>query len=334
MKKCAYCGELLGSPFHSKTDEHIIPDSLLKLYPEQDISINNKSSFVDNRGMTISDVCSSCNNGILSELDSYGKQLIESNFYIPYKFNDYYIPVDITLNYELFTRWILKIAYNSIRCDKYDSVYIKECIPYIMGKTTSYPTNVSVLLGLHINLNPMPEEFFAFTPLQIMYSPQFFQNSYARVEKSEPIKHFLLKGAGQVVSMRIANSVVLLVLWKPTVSAENKKEMITTLQEDFRFRLIEPLVNRYSVRCVSSPTNVMTSNYGHFYSETAVLEILSLIKASLHGRDIGLCLEEFSKVWTPEMSRYGRAFVEAAEFPNNKKKQKVLEELIYLYKKE
>lgn len=32
------------------------------------------------------------------------------------------------------------------------------------------------------------------------------------------------------------------------------------------------------------------------------------------------------------MSRYGRAFVEATEFPNNKKKQKVLEELTYLYK--
>ena len=47
MKKCAYCGEILGSPFHFKTDEHIIPDSLLKLYPEQDISIHNKSRFVD-----------------------------------------------------------------------------------------------------------------------------------------------------------------------------------------------------------------------------------------------------------------------------------------------
>lgn len=104
MKKCAYCGEILGSPFHSKTDEHIIPDSLLKLYPEQDISIHNTSRFVDNRGMTISDVCSSCNNGFLSKLDSYGKQLIESYFYIPYKFSDYYIPFDITINFNLYTR--------------------------------------------------------------------------------------------------------------------------------------------------------------------------------------------------------------------------------------
>ncbi|MGN0415652.1 MAG: hypothetical protein ACI4FX_09180 [Agathobacter sp.] len=334
MKKCAYCGEILGSPLHVKTDEHIIPDSLLKLYPEQDISIHNTSRFVDNRGMTISDVCSSCNNGILSELDSYGKQLIESSFYIPYKFNDYYIPFDVTLNYELFTRWILKIVYNSLRCDKHDSFYINECIPYIMGKNTSYPKNISLLLGIHINLNPMPEECFAFTPLQIMYSPQFFQNSYMRVEKGEEIERFILRGAGQVVSMRIANVIVLLVLWKSNVSDEHKKEMITTLQDDFRFRLIEPDVNRYSVRCVSSPTNVMAANYGHFYSETAVSEIISLIKDSLRGRDIGVCLEEFSKIWTPEMSRHGRALVEAAEFPNNKKKQKILDDLTYLNKKE
>lgn len=327
MKKCAYCEEILGSPFHSKTDEHIIPDSLLKLYPEQDISIHNKSRFVDNRGMTISDVCSSCNNGILSELDSYGKQLIESNFYIPYKFNDYYIPVDITLDYELFTRWILKIAYNSIRCDKHNSFYINECVPYIIGKNTSYPKNISLFLGVHINLNPVPEEYFAFTPLQITYSPQFFQNSYIRVERGEKIKCFILMGAGQVVSMRIANAVILLVLWESGISDEHKKEMITTLQDDFRFRLIEPDVNRYSVRCVSSPTNVMLANYGHFYSETAVLETIALIKSSLQGRDIELCSEEFSKKWTPEMSRYGRALVEAVEFPNNKKKQKTLDEL-------
>lgn len=334
MKKCAYCGEILGSPWHVKTDEHIIPDSLLKLYPEQDISIHNTLRFVDNRGQTISDVCSSCNNGVLSELDSYGKQFIESSFYIPYKFSDYYSPFDITLNPELFVRWILKIAYNSLRCDKQDCCYINECIPYIMGKSSSYPKNVSLFLGIHINLNPIPEECFAFTPLQITYSPQFFLNSYMRVEKGEKLERFVLMKAGQVISMRIANAVVLLVLWKSDVSDEYKKEMITDLQDDFRFRLIEPDINRYSVRCVSSPTNVMLANYAHFYSETAVLEIIALIRESLQGRDIEACLEKITKIWTPEISRQGRAFVEAAEFPNNKKKQKILDDLIYLNKKE
>lgn len=333
MRKCAYCGEILGSAFHSRTDEHIIPDSLLKLYPEQDISIHKTSRFVDNRGMTISDVCSSCNNGVLSELDLYGKQFIESNFYIPYKFSDYYTVFDITLNFNLYTRWLLKIVYNSIRCDKCDTKYICKCIPYILGNDATYPTSVSILLGVHINLNPVPEDFFAFTPLQMVYSPQFFQNSYMRVEMGEPQKRFLLKGAGQVVSLRIANSVALVIMWKSTSPSEIRKHMIETLQEDFRFSLIEPQVSRYSVRCVSSPTNVITANYGYFYSETAVSEIISLIKNSIQGRDIGLCQEEFSKLWTPEVSRYGRALTEAAEFPNNKKKQKVLEDLICENKK-
>lgn len=327
MKKCAYCGEMLGSPLHTKTDEHIIPDSLLKLYPEQDISIHKTSRFVDNRGMTISDVCSSCNNGVLSELDSYGKKFIENYFYIPYKFNDYYTAFDVTLNYELYTRWILKIAYNSLRCDKYNVEYINDCLPYIMGKQKDYPTNISLFLGIHINLNPIPEECFGFTPLQIIYSPKFVQNNM-RVKNGEPLKCFALKGAEQVVSLRIGNSVTLLIFWKATVTDEIKKEVIKTLQEDFRFRLIEPEVNRYSVRCVSSPTNVMTANYGLFFSENAVLEMMSQIKDSLHGRDIGICLEEFSKEWTPEMSLCGRALVEAIEFPNNSKKQKALEELI------
>ena len=122
-----------------------------------------------------------------------------------------------------------------------------------------------------------------------MYSPKFFQNSYMRVKSGEPLKCFTLEGVEQVVSMRMANLVTLLIFWKSTVNGESKKDIIKTLQEDFRFRLIEPQVNRYSVWCVSSPTNVMIANYGHFFSETAVLEIMAEIKASLHGRDIGLC---------------------------------------------
>lgn len=325
IKKCAYCGEILGTPFHTKTDEHIIPASLINLYPEQDISIHNGQRFVDNRGMTIADVCSSCNNGVLSELDSYGKDLVERCFYIPYKFNDYYTPFDIELDCNLYTRWLLKIAYNSIRCDKHDIQYISACIPYILGLDTNYPQNVSILLGIHINLNPMPEECFAYTPLQIMYFPQFYQNSYIWRHKLPRL--FFLKNAGQTISIRIANSIALLVLWEPTVSKKNKKSIITTLQEDFRFSLIHTQANHYSIRCVSSPTNVILGNYGHFYSEKAVAEIISIIKHSIQGRDIGQCHDEFSKLWTPEMAKKGRAFTEAAEFPTNTKKQKALQNL-------
>lgn len=328
MKLCAYCKTPLGITGHQKTDEHIIPNSLLKLYPEQDISFHNEKKYVDNRGMTISDVCSACNNGILSELDSYGKALIESTFFTPYEFNDYYLVFDISLNTPLFTRWLLKIAYNSIRCEKLSPTYIEKSIPYILGNTTEYPQNISILLGLHINLNPVPEEFFAFTPLQIMHNPQFFINNPIAHKQRTPPQKVLIKGAGQIICIRTGNAISLIILWKDSVSINTQKETLSILQEDFRFRLLEYSSDRYSVRSVSSPTNVMAANYGHFYSEQAVAEIIHSIKDSLQGRDIGLCKEEFSKLWTPEMNREGRAFVEASMFPSNSKKQKILQDTI------
>lgn len=328
MKLCAYCNAPLGTTGHQKTDEHIIPNSLLKLYPEQDISFHNEKTYVDNRGMTISDVCSSCNNGILSELDSYGKNLIETTFLIPYEFNDYYFAFDITLDTPLFSRWLLKIAYNSIRCDKLTTCYIEKCIPYILGNTYEFPHNTSILLGLHINLNPVPEDYFAFTPLQIMHNPQFFLNNYMSHKQGTIPKKLLLKGTGQVICIRTGNAISLIILWKDTVSKDTKSQLLSILQEDFRFRLLDYCANRYSLRSVSSPTNVMAANYGHFYSEQAVSEIIHIIKDSIQGRDIGLCKEEFCKLWTPEKSREGRALVEAAMFPTNSKKQKRLEEIL------
>lgn len=328
MKICAYCNEPLGTTNHKKTDEHIIPNSLIKLYPQQDISFHNEKMYVDNRGMTISDVCSSCNNGILAKLDSYGKELVENYFYHPYSFDDYYHAFDINLDTQLFSKWLLKIAYNSIRCDKLSTQYIEKCIPYILGNTNKYPTHISILLGLHVNLNPVPEDFFAIKPLQIMYNPLFFLNSYLRCMQGEPQNKLLFKGAGQVICIRTGNAISLIILWKDSVSSDTKNNIHSVLQEEFRFRLLEPNIDRYSVRSVSSPTNVMISNYGHFYSEQAVSEILYAIKHSIQGRDIGICQKEFCKLWTPEFAQEGRALVEAAMFPNNTKKQKAFEEIV------
>ena len=139
---------------------------------------------------------------------------------------------------------------------------------------------------------------------------------------------FRKQGAGQIICIRTGNAISFIILWKDSVSINTKKECLSTLQEDFRFRLLEYSNNRYSVRSVSSPTNVMAANYGHFYSEQAVAEIIHSIKDSLQGRNIGLCKEEFSILWTPEMNREGRTFVEASMFPSNSKKQKILEDTI------
>ena len=78
-KTCAYCKREFSGEV-KRTAEHIFPQTLLQLYPEQDVSFTPEKIFKDNSGLTIADVCAGCNNGALSELDSYGGELIKKQF--------------------------------------------------------------------------------------------------------------------------------------------------------------------------------------------------------------------------------------------------------------
>ena len=64
MKHCAYCGIPLVKKIKSR--EHIIPNGLLKLFPEQNITFTANKAYKDNFGQAISDVCTICNGGYLS----------------------------------------------------------------------------------------------------------------------------------------------------------------------------------------------------------------------------------------------------------------------------
>ena len=320
MKKCAYCGSTLGTPKHQKTDEHIIPASLIRLFPEQDITNNFGKTYVDNRGMTISDVCASCNNGILSKLDAYGQNIIEQYFYETFNIKDYNTPFAINLDPNLFARWILKITYNMLRTNKKTTTYISPTITYIMGEIEEYTNKLSIYMGTHININPVPEEFFEYFPLQMNYNPIFEYVSFFRQMSGEKSKRLLLKGCGQSFSIRFASCIILLILWKDTTSDKNKSNISASLMDDFRFTQLHSNIMDYTVRCVSSPTNVMTSNYCHFLSELAVQDTVSTIEESIQGRDIEEAQKEFTQLWTPEMTRKGRALTELSMFPGNKKK--------------
>ncbi|MBM6723343.1 hypothetical protein [Pseudoflavonifractor phocaeensis] len=115
-KICQYCFKPFDNGEHRKTAEHIFPAGIIALYPEQQISFpGNRAAFVDNRGMTISDVCKRCNNFELSRLDSYGKSVIEEQFLEEIPASQYDKFFTKRLDYMLLTRWILKIIYNSER---------------------------------------------------------------------------------------------------------------------------------------------------------------------------------------------------------------------------
>lgn len=322
IKKCPYCGKNLGEDGRKKTQEHIIPKSLIDLYPEQDISFDKKRKMVDNKGITIGDVCNVCNGGILSELDSYGKELIANKFYHPYEFDDYYRTFQIELDTTKFMRWILKIIFNEIRREKLTTEFITRYVPFIMTGEGEI-AGASFFLGLHINLNPISEECFGIMPLQINMEPQFFQEDF---RKGADEVRFDILGKKQTCVIRFGNCIVYVILWDANTDAEERKEASDILENNYRFRELNVNSKVYSVRSVSSPTNVIFGNYAHIMSEKETLEIISKIEDSLQGRSIPVVKQQFEKSWDSEMTKRGRAFVEIGMFPDNKKKRRAYEE--------
>lgn len=71
---CAYC-----NLEKKATKEHIIPKGIIDLFPECNIAYSELDKAYRGEA-TIKDVCSECNNGYLSELDTYGKNFIEKYF--------------------------------------------------------------------------------------------------------------------------------------------------------------------------------------------------------------------------------------------------------------
>lgn len=129
MKRCAYCNNEFEAKDFSR--EHVIPNGLLKLFPDQNITFTEEKAYKDNFGLVKKDVCTKCNNEELSELDDYGVNMIKENFLGKFGLED---TVYIKFNYNLLSRWLLKILYNNERVIGKSIDWFKNNIDYIMGK--------------------------------------------------------------------------------------------------------------------------------------------------------------------------------------------------------
>ena len=95
----------------------------------------------------IKDVCAECNNGILGDLDSYGKNLLTDSGLLVQN----YKKLDLSLSYDYprLLRWLLKISFNSSRMDGIHSPVFKQYIPFILGTAPLPPRNkIATVLSL------------------------------------------------------------------------------------------------------------------------------------------------------------------------------------------
>ncbi len=106
MVRCAYCGAE-----GKMSRQHVIPKGFINNmnFKALTVWLDKASSKVINSELMVKDVCAECNNGELSQLDAYALKLIISyNEKILYETRK----VFFKYNYDLLTRWLLKVCYN------------------------------------------------------------------------------------------------------------------------------------------------------------------------------------------------------------------------------
>lgn len=142
MAKCAFCGTE-----GKMSREHVIPKGFINNmnFKELTVWLDKAPSKVINSELMVKDVCAECNNGQLSQLDEYAlKLIIDYNKKISFETKK----VFLKYNYDLLTRWLLKVCYNSARANdsQYDIALYQRNIGYILeGKEAETKIDVYAL---------------------------------------------------------------------------------------------------------------------------------------------------------------------------------------------
>lgn len=319
-KLCQYCFKPFDNGEHRKTAEHIFPAGIIALFPEQQISFpGNRAAFVDNRGMTISDVCKRCNNFELSRLDSYGKSVIEEQFLEEIPASQYDKFFTKRLDYMLLTRWILKIIYNSERALHNDVTWFLSAIGFILHGLLVENFCFSMFAGIHINTSPLPENAYLYLPMQINKDPRLFRNSLGIVSWGiDPcINTIKIAGAQNTFCVRLGTAVFYCILWKKETEVEIKRRYDAMLQEEFDFVKLTSNINEYQLKCISSHSNT-TAGYGHLITKEGIRQDRQIIQSFTGGREPQEVQDYFKALRSPEDMKKGQVLVETLMFPENK----------------
>lgn len=127
MLNCAYCDKPC-----QQTREHVVPNWYNNT-PGEAETFSARAPLTHLKGdLIVRDVCSTCNNGVLSSLDGYGKELYERYFAKPV-----YAGETVTFDYDgdRLLRWLLKLSYNSARGQNADTRVLREYRKIILAES-------------------------------------------------------------------------------------------------------------------------------------------------------------------------------------------------------
>lgn len=143
---CAYCGKT-----RKLTREHILPDCIQRRTDDYDLQyVSAAETKLVGGDPTVRDVCSYCNNSRLTVLDSYLCGLWDSHFRY---FSSGQERVEFRYDFDLLTRSLLKICFNSARANRsYDRSALATCAEYIL-EGHARPTGLAVFARIVVPTN-------------------------------------------------------------------------------------------------------------------------------------------------------------------------------------
>lgn len=137
--RCAYCDG--PGPM---TRDHVWPECFLSRTGRTAAHFSHQSGKAHGADYVVADVCSRCNNELLSELDSYFCALYDEFFADVRGFDS---TVRFRCDFDLLARALLKIAFNSARAGGSEHAYLRQVRSYIL---TGQPRPAELALFLEI----------------------------------------------------------------------------------------------------------------------------------------------------------------------------------------
>lgn len=135
MKQCSYCGAKT-----TLTREHLIPRCLIERTPDLKYRYSEAAGKIHGADHIIRDVCKVCNGGVLSSLDRYICTLFDTQLSRVIEEGE---EATLTYDWDLLTRWLLKVSFNSARVSGHHPDRLADYRDYMLGQA-SRPTDIYV----------------------------------------------------------------------------------------------------------------------------------------------------------------------------------------------
>ncbi|SFU42693.1 hypothetical protein SAMN04487886_10258 [Clostridium sp. DSM 8431] len=254
--RCIYCGE-----DKKASREHIISSSVLDLFPECFITIDNSRGNAYMSDPVIKDVCEDCNNKVISYIDTYAKKIISKYFIQKYKKDDV---INFNYDYTLLQKMLLKFAFNDLRSRKDDiSFFDKNKLDFLMNESRRESLrNITILAGIAVNTSPVPDYIFGNNKIRWSKNPALLSNSIiqnidyctGQIRSREGMELQKFKKMNFSYLFRFNSGQFILICWDDNILDEELKNNNIILENQYPYTILTNKNNSTISRCTSEIT--------------------------------------------------------------------------------